>query len=410
MDNQKKLLVIIMIIIIAIITILVISIAMINNKNNHGIEEKSDSHEIEYIAYVNEDIRLVQDYSSYYIVLECIDILNDAITNNKEDIISSIVKNGDVQNSTIKNVKHMYVGERSTSNTYYIECNNQDNNSIYLIMYQDRENITYEFEYITRDEYNNSIDTKKGKVLTNNIKKNKYNTYTIQMKSTESLISDYVEEYIRLLKEDVNEAYEKLDTEYREKRFNNSINEFKDYINKNLEKIEKAVMTDYGSSIVMNNGKASMVYVYRDTNNHDFIIKEEAVMEYKILLDEYTVKDNEYIKAYNKLNTNQKVQYNISIFFKCINEKNYKMAYNLLNEQFKQNNFKTQEQFEKYISENFFDTNLLGNIGIEDKGENTYICTCSYKDSLSSNSKTSSAQMAIRLSEGTDFEISFTIK
>lgn len=410
MDNQKKLLVIIMIIIIAIITILVISIAMINNKNNHGIEEKSDSHEIEYIAYVNEDIRLVQDYSSYYIVLECIDILNDAITNNKEEIISSIVKSGNIPKSTIKNVKHMYVGERSTSNTYYIECNNQDNNSICLIMYQDRENITYEFEYITRDEYNNSIDTKKGKVLTNNIKKNKYNTYTIRMKSTESLISDYVEEYIRLLKEDVNEAYEKLDTEYREKRFNNSINEFKDYINKNLEKIEKAVMTDYGSSIVMNNGKASMVYVYRDTNNHDFIIKEEAVMEYKILLDEYTVKDNEYIKAYNKLNTNQKVQYNISIFFKCINEKNYKMAYNLLNEQFKQNNFKTQEQFEKYISENFFDTNLLGNIGIEDKGENTYICTCSYKDSLSSNSKTSSAQMAIRLSEGTDFEISFTIK
>ncbi len=410
MNNQKKLLIIIMLIIITIITILVISIVMINNKNNHGIERKSDSHEIEYIPYVNEDIRLVQDYSSYYTVLGCIDILNDAIINNKDEIISDIVKSGDISNSTVKNVKHMYVGERSTSNTYYIECNNQDNNSVYLIMYQDRLNNTYRFEFINSDEYNNSINTKKGKVLTNNINKNKYNTYEIKMKSTESLVSDYVEAYIRLLKEDVNEAYERLDTEYREKRFNNSINEFKDYINKNLNKIEKAVMTEYGSSIVMNNGKASTVYAYRDTNNHDFIIKEEAVMEYKILLDEYTVQDNEYIKAYNKLNTNQKIQYNISIFFKCINEKNYKMAYNLLNEQFKQNNFKTQEQFEKYISEKFFDMNLLGNLSIEDKGENTYICTCSYKDSVSSNAKTSSVQIAIKLSEGTDFEMSFTIE
>lgn len=405
MNSYKKILIIMLILIVFII--LIISTILIINRNRTDYEENKG--EVENIVYVNEEVEFVKDYTNYYTVIDCINVLNDAIENNKL-ILPNIVKNNYELDSIITEVKHMYQAKKNTNNTYYIECNDKNNNDVYLVMYQDPQNKTFEFEIIKNNEYNDIITGNKEKKLNENIEKNNYNVYKEVFKSEEEIVSLYAQNYIELLKNNVNKAFEILDSDYKEMRFNNNIDEFKDYLNNNQSKIEKSVMTEFGSNIVIKDGNASTVYYYRNNNNYNFIIKEKAVMEYTILLDDYTIKDSTYDENYNKLNTSAKIQNNVNIFFNCINEKNYTGAYNLLDKQFKQNNFNTQNEFEEYVVNNFFNNNILGNINIEESSGKIYICTCMYRDSVSSNAQKATKKIFMQLNEGTDFVMSFNIE
>ena len=94
------------------------------------------------------------------------------------------------------------------------------------------------------------------------------------------LAAIYLNDYRNYLKNNIDQAYELLNEEYRSKKFNN-IQEFKDYINSiniNTMSVEKYNISD--------DKKIIDVYI---SDNDRFIFKIKSILEYEVYLDDTTV-------------------------------------------------------------------------------------------------------------------------
>ena len=128
-------------------------------------------------------------------------------------------------------------------------------------------------------------------------------------------------------------------------------------------------------------------------------------------MDNYTIKVDTYEEEYNKRNEVQKIQANVYIFLQMINTKDYRHAYELLDETFKNNNFDTLDKFKEYVNENFFDYNLntTSNVDISNEG-NTYIYETVIRSGAGSAAETKNLTVIMQLKEGTDFVMSFSLE
>ncbi len=68
-------------------------------------------------------------------------------------------------------------------------------------------------------------------------------------------------------------------------------------------------------------------------------------MNYSVLLDMYTVELQEFTDKYNSAKGEEKVQYNLQLWFSAINDGDYSYAYSKLDQTYKNNNFPTQTDF-----------------------------------------------------------------
>ena len=104
---------------------------------------------------------------------------------------------------------------------------------------------------------------------------NEYTNFNI---SNENAIRIYFNDFKTLVRSNINEAYSKLDEEYKNKKFPN-IDSFKNYLNSinfvNSE-IEKYSMT-------------STKYVMYDKKGNMYIFRIDGVLQYKVYFDEDTV-------------------------------------------------------------------------------------------------------------------------
>ena len=106
---------------------------------------------------------------------------------------------------------------------------------------------------------------------------NEYNLVNI---SDRQLAAIYLNDYRNYLKNNIDQAYELLNEEYRSKKFNN-IEEFKTYINTiniNNMSVEKYNISD--------DKKIIDVYI---SDNDRFIFKIKNILEYEVYLDDTTV-------------------------------------------------------------------------------------------------------------------------
>ena len=106
---------------------------------------------------------------------------------------------------------------------------------------------------------------------------NEYNLVNIKDRQ---LAAIYLNDYRNYLKNNIDQAYELLNEEYRSKKFNN-IQEFKDYINSiniNTMSVEKYNISD--------DKKIIDVYI---SDNDRFIFKIKSILEYEVYLDDTTV-------------------------------------------------------------------------------------------------------------------------
>lgn len=197
-------------------------------------------------------------------------------------------------------------------------------------------------------------------------------------------------------------AFNLLNKEYREKKFNNDVNLYKQYIQKNIDRFQDANIIKHG---VINEGNAKR-YIFIDNYNNYYELEETGNYEYTIILDNYTLETNELKQKYSKLSDEEKAISNIDKVMKLINTKDYATVYQYLNQSFKETNFQNVELFEKYIKETFFDNNIVGNIKIR-KEENVYILSVPYKESLSTAAEEREKIFLMLLKEGTNFELSF---
>lgn len=215
----------------------------------------------------------------------------------------------------------------------------------------------------------------------------------------------YFEDYKYKALHEPEEAFNLVEQEYRNKKFENDLEKYKAYITKNLNRLQDANIVKYG---VTKNGELS-TYVAIDSLDNYYKITETGVSEYTIILDNYTILDEETIEKYNKASSTDKVISNIDKLIKLINEKSYEQVYSYVNEDFKNRYFANYETFKNYMEQNFFEHNIVGSLEMEVQGQN-YIVKVPYKESLSTAAEERTTTIIMKLKEEMNFEIAFAIE
>lgn len=236
-----------------------------------------------------------------------------------------------------------------------------------------------------------------------NNKLNNNNSYSIINIDDKTMANTYFVNYKSEILYNIQNSYNLLDKEYKEKRFS-SFSDYSQYIENNIEKIKKANLTKYS----VNKYDDYNLYTCIDQYNNYYIFIETAIMEYTVMLDDYTIDTEEYINNYNLASVKEKNELNIKRCIRMINNKDYKSAYDCLSNGFKENYFKTVNEFKNYIDNTFYNYNSVifdtfsteGDIGI-------------YKINISGvqddRDVTITKTIIMKLGTGTNFEMSFDV-
>lgn len=275
------------------------------------------------------------------------------------------------ENNIEKKIKSLKKGKYYINEMNYIQ--ESEDISIYFVLGQyivdneniemnymvvlDTKNMTYEIydeEYYEKNKYKELELGQSIKFDIGEIVVNEYNQFEFQNISDENVIIEYITMYKEYAEKDIEKAYEMIDEEYRNKRFQ-TIDKFRKYVKENYDSIFNSGIEKYHVS----KKEGYTQYVCIDGNNNYYIIKEKTIMNYTMLLDMYTINTDEFSKKYEQSSNQKKVAYNIEKFVNSLEGKNYYYAYNVLSDEFKNNYFPKQKDFEKYIKNRIFDDNII---------------------------------------------------
>ncbi len=395
MKNSKKY-ILLLITFIIIILILGISILILKLKNNDILI----NNEKEYHNHGNEDantsIHVLKDTNTFYIVENCINIYlsdEDKYNNEKEIVAKKI---WGIDSNT--NISTYYVFAK-LRNKNTLDISNEEN--IYFIVILDKNNNRFSIiekgntfsEKDLNDIYNfNDYEIKQTD-------KNKYLNIIIY---NEDIVKKYFSEYVKnaLYKSSI--AYELLDEEYKSKKFN-SIDDYIIYVENNKNDLLNAVLLKYS----VEQFDDYTQYTVIDNYNNYYIIKERNVMDFSILLDNYTLQSEEFDSKYEDSSDDVKISTNLDKVFKMINNKEYKKIYeNYINKEFRNKYFNNYEKFEVFMKNKFFDYNYLGKTSSNRQGS-YYIINVNYKEGLSSAAEERNINIIFKLNSNTNFEFSF---
>lgn len=423
-----KLMMIVIVIIIVVIIGLIGILMSKNNENTMNQNEEFYEDEIEIEYEPNEQISLVNNKNTYYAVKDILTRYlqyNSDIKNSKDKEISikaisdmldinyknesnitdkkieTLSKNYDTANGIY--IEKMYELEKSSRiNIYYIygKCNKIDYK---IIIKTDSYNNSFSIfpeEYIVENEYNESNIDSNIKIDGKDIEIKENNTFKYKNISNKDMAINYFNDYIQIINNNIEKAYEMLDEEYKLKRFA-TIKEYTDYIKTIVVGKETAVVN-------VSKENENIVYECKNMNNK-YIFIEESFMNYKVRLDDYTIDSKAFNEKYNEVNNRDKGILNIDKFFKMINMKDYTSAYNVLDESFKSNNFKTQSDFENYIKNKVFNYNKVSYKEYNNQITGIHTYKVILTDATEASNKQVEFNIVMQLKEGTDFVMSFSI-
>ena len=133
----------------------------------------------------------------------------------------------------------------------------------------------------------------------------------------------------------------------------------------------------------------------------------KGIIEYEDIIEKYTIDLPQFLEKYEEGNEQVKVGMNIEKFISAINAKDYRYAYNCLADSFKNNYYQTQESFEDYVKNNFFENNKIEYIQFSKEGNN-YVYDIKILNTQGEEEK--QATIIMQLQEGTEFVMSFSIE
>ena len=257
------------------------------------------------------------------------------------------------------------------------DINNNYIKDIYLIVNLDFKNKTFSIEPLG-DNYKDlsevTLVKKEG-----NIEENDQNSYIEQKINNEYISNQYFSLYRRNILTNPEFVYEHMSSDYSEKRFG-TIDDFKKYVSDNLSDIQTIQFKQY----LVNTYGEYIEYVAKDQYGNLYIFKEKNPMDFELELDDYTLRneDEEYKQEYESLSDRNKVANNANIWIKMLNNRDYKSAFEVLDETFRttyfQNNVEVFEQImrEKYdieiapsggdLKHKLFRVGNFGNITLKD--------------------------------------------
>ena len=439
--KRIKIMILICIVILIIILICIGCTVFYKKVENDEIADEygnyGENHNEEYV--VEEEVKEVTDRNNYYIVSNSIseffEYVNMISTNpltdlEKEDsdfAISGLIKmlssryinEFEITNEKIiadyskyincsYNIEKMYVSEDTISTkAFLVEISIDDlKDNIFFIVVIDSENGTFEIygdDYVKKYGYDKNKELLKDFQITN-IEKNTFNKIKNDNITDQDMAINYFNDYKYNILNNIEKAYNSLDEEYRNKRFG-SLEEFTKYIQDNITIFRNITIEQY----ICDKYEDYTEYICRDQNENIYVFKETAIMNYTLQLDTYTMPTDNFIEEYENGNVEKKVTMNIGKFIDMINNFDYKSAYNVLNQSFKEKYFKTEEEFKQYMKNTYYECNA---IDLKDfSNENgTYVYTCIMRNKFYDDTDPGKdINIIMRLKNGTDFEMSFEV-
>ena len=173
---------------------------------------------------------------------------------------------------------------------------------------------------------------------------NKYNLITVAI---EDVAKMYMNNFVRLMTNYPDIVYENyINEEYKEKRFG-TVDNFKKFVNNNKEELSRIIPTRY----LLDFTDTGKIYVIMDQYNNTYEFYETETFLYTVKMDTYTMLTEKFKTTYDSSDIQYKVAMNIDKWVQMLNNRDYKAAYNVLDETFRNNNWGSEEAFEQYIKE-----------------------------------------------------------
>ena len=369
------------------------------------------------------DIKLefVENREDFYTVKSCVEKYINYIVNDDNESVYNVLDKAYINKKNINENNIFQTVQKLDKNQIFtptkMEYFEIDNKQIYIVYGNIREDKlnerANEIEFnitVILNKLNKTfsvipgilkVETSYDAVGKNN--KNTNNSYSIVKIDNKTMSNIYFINYKEELLNNLQNAYNLLNEEYREKRYNNFA-KFQEYINTNIQKINKMNLVKYS----VQKYDDYTIYTCINQYNEYYIFIETAVMQYTVMLDDYTIETDEYISNYNSLSMQGKVEFNIKKFIKMINIKDYESAYNLLSDGFKVNYFPTLNDFENYIKNNFYE---YSNVTFDEYTTEGEIVIYKVKIHGVQNNRdvVMNKTIIMKLGTGTDFEMSFDL-
>lgn len=442
MSKIKKLIIWLVFITIVLIS-LIILLSYNNNKIESGDEEIEEDNE-------NKKIELVLDNSEFYTIENCIKkyeayinldykkqttelnmpslaaIYKISSQNEKNKAILNFLdeeyceKNNIDENNVDKNIdetnnediivsaqkiNHL-ISENKNVDIYAVYAIKEDNinkNEKFYIVKIDNSNYCFSIIPLDNDKYK-TLDEINIHNTTTYIEKNLRNAVIKSNINDSQIAYKYFEKFKTALLNNVDEAYKMLNEEYRNIRFKN-IENFKEYVNDNINEFQLLQALEYSKII----NEDCNQYIVKDAKNNVIIFDEKSPNHFTIKLDTYTIPTENFKETYNKSENDYKGQMNIDKFFQMINRQDYTTAYSCLAQSFKNNYFKTEEQFKEYVKNNFFTYNKVTYQTYEQKGSNIYTYKINLEDITKESTAKKEVKIIMQINENFDFEMSFSM-
>ena len=220
----------------------------------------------------------------------------------------------------------------------------------------------------------NNIDEVQLEIKLTSVEKNDYNIVQYITTNTEEDCKRYLDYYKKMALSNPEEAYNRLDEEYRNLRFG-SLDAYKQYIEENKKDIQSIQISQY----MTNTENGVKQNIAKDKYGKIYIFEGVDLFDLSIKLDTYTIETATFKEQYENGNEEVKVQMNINKFILMINNQDYEAAYNLLDDNFKNNYFNTLEEFIDYVKVYMYRYNNLELRNFNVNG-NVYICDVTLKD------------------------------
>lgn len=365
--------------------------------------------EIYYIGFSEERVKQEQADNTQAIY----DMLDSQYITEKGITIDNLGTNLKKIEVITPYITNMYVNHRTNNMDIYvidgtIKTDITDaGEKFQIILKLDILNKTFSImpsEYV-EEKYGNILEGQNLDIeLTDSIEKNNNNQFVYRTITEEDYMKDLFAELKNELLYDHEKAYNHLNEEYRNKKFA-TLEKFNNWATSKEEEYKNMVLAQYQT--VQEDGYTQ--YVLVDQNGKYYIFNETGVMDYTTMLDTYTVDLPEFIEKYNKSNEADKAGMNLQKIVDAINDRDYTYVYNKLDETFKQNNFKTENDFIAYMQNAFYANNNVEFSNYRASGD-LHIFDAAFTDKNNANNQARSKTFIIQLKEGTDYRLSFNVQ
>ena len=414
MKNIKLLIIILTVFSVILMCLIIIMNIQKDNLNNNMSNEINNIENIEQSNNIENTISdtpelsyntSLQEVTSNSILYSISNNINKYFNYIKEGNTQAVNELGGntvytISNNTKYVVKQAYSTENEYMTKYYtygiltIANGNYTatKQEVFNIIYVDIDNNTYMLEQVTKEELSNAEKLSEEENI--DIPQGTYNNFEYEYINNVKQMEIYLEDFVFEIFNNIENAYNLLNEEYKLQRFGN-INEFVKYVTEKQNQIRNIKIVQYS----VEDEAESKVYKGTDEYGNYYHIIENAYMEYEIILDNYTMQD------YSSSSEEEKIEKSAEKFILMLNSADYTNAYNLLEPTFKATYFPTEQEFINYIKNNWYERNIIASKEVNSEG----ICIVTIKDSISTESNQMQKQFKITMGEGMNFEIEFDL-